>query len=117
MLRPLTLQVNHNQDKWMKSSPPLHTLTSGGSLTDAKDFSFGDKFFNDKPSEANNEKTTADTEAESMVSVTIHQDTSVIPPMTSPVAAVKSAVSCRMASKVMAGVSDVDILLGGILST
>ncbi|GJY50511.1 hypothetical protein Tco_0441358 [Tanacetum coccineum] len=34
---------------------------------------------------ANNEKTTADTEAESMVSITIHQDTSVIPPMTSPV--------------------------------
>ncbi|GJV77114.1 hypothetical protein Tco_1508698 [Tanacetum coccineum] len=31
-------------------------------------------------------------------------------------AAVKSAVSCRMASKVMAGVSDVDVLLGGILS-
>ncbi|GJR08492.1 hypothetical protein Tco_0791144 [Tanacetum coccineum] len=32
-------------------------------------------------------------------------------------AAVKSAISCRMASKVMAGVSDVDVLLGGILST
>ncbi|GJV43853.1 hypothetical protein Tco_1428389 [Tanacetum coccineum] len=32
-------------------------------------------------------------------------------------AAVKSAVSCQMASKVMAGVSDVDVLLGGILST
>nr|GEW01821.1 reverse transcriptase domain-containing protein [Tanacetum cinerariifolium] len=45
----------------------------------AKDFSFGDQFFND------NEKTTAETEAESMVSVTIHQDTSAIPPMTSPV--------------------------------
>ncbi|GJW29623.1 hypothetical protein Tco_0046498 [Tanacetum coccineum] len=51
----------------------------------AKDFSFGDQFFNDKPSKADNEKTTADTEAESMVSVTIHQDTSAIPPMTSPV--------------------------------
>ncbi|GJS61364.1 hypothetical protein Tco_0656148 [Tanacetum coccineum] len=51
----------------------------------AKDFSFGDQFFNDKPLEANNEKTTTDTEAESMVSVTIHQDTSAIPPMTSPV--------------------------------
>ncbi|GJY77779.1 hypothetical protein Tco_0483580 [Tanacetum coccineum] len=38
-----------------------------------------------KPSEADNEKTTTDTEAESMVSVTIHQDTSAIPPMTSPV--------------------------------
>ncbi|GKD95208.1 hypothetical protein Tco_1375045 [Tanacetum coccineum] len=38
----------------------------------------------DKPLEADNEKTTADTEAESMVFVTIHQDTSAIPPMTSP---------------------------------
>ncbi|GJW70936.1 retrovirus-related pol polyprotein from transposon TNT 1-94 [Tanacetum coccineum] len=54
------------------------------------DFSFGDQFFNDKPSEADNEKTTADTEAESMVSVTIHQDTSVIPIMTSPVIDVTS---------------------------
>ncbi|GJY73442.1 hypothetical protein Tco_0477873, partial [Tanacetum coccineum] len=51
----------------------------------AKDFSFGDQFFNDKPSEADNEKTTVDTEAEYMMSVTIHQDTSDIPPMTSPV--------------------------------
>ncbi|GKB18246.1 hypothetical protein Tco_0852169 [Tanacetum coccineum] len=51
----------------------------------AKDFSFGDQFFNDKPSDAENEKTTVETEAESMVSVTIHQDTSAIPPMTSPV--------------------------------
>ncbi|GJY04478.1 hypothetical protein Tco_0370418 [Tanacetum coccineum] len=46
---------------------------------------FGEQFFNDKPLEANNEKATTDTEAESMVSVTIHQDTTAIPPMTSPV--------------------------------
>ncbi|GJU31873.1 hypothetical protein Tco_1175462 [Tanacetum coccineum] len=46
---------------------------------------FGDQFFNDKPSKAANEKTTADTEAELMVSVTVHQDISGIPPMTSPV--------------------------------
>ncbi|GJX52446.1 hypothetical protein Tco_0280815 [Tanacetum coccineum] len=51
----------------------------------AKDFSFSDQFLNDKPSEADNEKTTANTEAESMVSVTVQQDTSVIPPMTSSV--------------------------------
>ncbi|GKD81629.1 hypothetical protein Tco_1348468, partial [Tanacetum coccineum] len=43
-----------------------------------EDFSYGDQFIDDKPSEANNEKTTADTKAESMVSVTIQQDTSVI---------------------------------------
>nr|GEU36455.1 putative reverse transcriptase domain-containing protein [Tanacetum cinerariifolium] len=51
----------------------------------AKDLSFGDLFFNDKPSKADNEKTTAETEAESMVSVTIQQDTSSIPPMTTPI--------------------------------
>nr|GFA48878.1 hypothetical protein [Tanacetum cinerariifolium] len=51
----------------------------------AKDFIFGDQFFNDKPSEAENEKTTAETKAESMVSVTIQQDMSTIPPMTTPV--------------------------------
>ncbi|GKG10601.1 hypothetical protein Tco_0342001 [Tanacetum coccineum] len=32
-------------------------------------------------------------------------------------AVVRLAISCRMTSKVMAGVSDVDVLLGGILST
>nr|GEX26314.1 hypothetical protein [Tanacetum cinerariifolium] len=47
--------------------------------------SFGDLFFNDKQSEADNEKTTAETKAESMVSVTIQQDTSAIPPMTTPI--------------------------------
>ncbi|GJR10653.1 hypothetical protein Tco_0793305 [Tanacetum coccineum] len=68
---------------------PEEPISSTGTLSSlqhlAKDFSFGDQFLNDKPSEADNEKTTADTEAESMVSVTIQQDTSIIPPMTSPV--------------------------------
>ncbi|GJW92614.1 hypothetical protein Tco_0170167 [Tanacetum coccineum] len=66
---------------------PEEPASSTGTLSSlqhlAKDFSFGNQFFNDKPLEANNEKTTADKEAESMVFVTIHQDTSVIPPMTS----------------------------------
>nr|GEY71317.1 hypothetical protein [Tanacetum cinerariifolium] len=51
----------------------------------AKDLSFGDLFFNDKPSEADNEKIIAETEAKSMVSVIIQQDTSTIPPMITPV--------------------------------
>nr|GEU36029.1 hypothetical protein [Tanacetum cinerariifolium] len=44
--------------------------------------SFGNLFFSNKPLEADNDKATAETEAESMVSVTIQQDTSSIPPMT-----------------------------------
>ncbi|GKB34279.1 hypothetical protein Tco_0879221 [Tanacetum coccineum] len=73
---------------------PKEPASSTGTLSFlqhlAKDFNFGDQFFNAKPSEADNEKTTADTEAESMVSITIHQDTSAIPLMTSPVIDVTS---------------------------
>nr|GEU53919.1 retrovirus-related Pol polyprotein from transposon TNT 1-94 [Tanacetum cinerariifolium] len=46
---------------------------------------FGDLFFNDKPLEANNDKATVETKAESMVSVTIQQDTSSILPMKTPI--------------------------------
>nr|GEU62421.1 copia protein [Tanacetum cinerariifolium] len=51
----------------------------------SKDISFGDLFFSDKPSEAGNDKATAKIEVESMVYVTIQQDMSLIPPMTSPI--------------------------------
>nr|GFA09928.1 hypothetical protein [Tanacetum cinerariifolium] len=59
------------------------TLSSLQHLT--KDLGFGDLFFSDKPLEADNDKATVETEAESMVSVTIQQDTSSIPPMTTPI--------------------------------
>nr|GFD01768.1 hypothetical protein [Tanacetum cinerariifolium] len=59
------------------------TLSSLQHLT--KDLSFGDLFFSDKPLEADNDKVTTETEAESMVSVTIQQDTSLIPLMTTPI--------------------------------
>nr|GEU42865.1 reverse transcriptase domain-containing protein [Tanacetum cinerariifolium] len=63
--------------------------SSSGTLSSlqhlSKVISFGDLFFSDKPSEADNDKTTAETEVESMVPVTIQQDTSSIPPMTSPI--------------------------------
>nr|GEY56812.1 hypothetical protein [Tanacetum cinerariifolium] len=61
--------------------------SSSGTLSSlqhlSKDISFGDLFFSDKPSEADND--TAETEVESMVSITIQQDMSSIPPMTSPI--------------------------------
>ncbi|GJV25874.1 hypothetical protein Tco_1378569 [Tanacetum coccineum] len=84
-------QAGPNPDDVVESQPlptpkPVSSNRTLSSLQHlAKDFSFGDQFLNDKPSEADNEKTTADTEAESMVSVTIQQDISVFPPMTSPV--------------------------------
>nr|GEY61558.1 reverse transcriptase domain-containing protein [Tanacetum cinerariifolium] len=61
----------------------LGTLSSLQHLT--KDLSFGDLFFSDKPSEADNDKATAETKDEVMVSITIQQDTSSIPLMTTPI--------------------------------
>ncbi|GKB87293.1 hypothetical protein Tco_0959565, partial [Tanacetum coccineum] len=86
-------QARSNPDD-IAESLPLPTLSvlvgpnlehSDVEITDPSNFSFGDQFLNDKPSEADNKKTTVDTKAESMVSVTIQQDTSITPPMTSPV--------------------------------
>nr|GEW89701.1 hypothetical protein [Tanacetum cinerariifolium] len=51
----------------------------------SKYISFGDLFFSDKPSDANNDKANAKTEVESMMSVPVQQDMSLIPPMTSPI--------------------------------
>ncbi|GJW63055.1 hypothetical protein Tco_0114939, partial [Tanacetum coccineum] len=44
-----------------------------------------DQFFMEKPHEEESGKTNAETEVKSMVSVPIHQDTSSVPPMTTPV--------------------------------
>ncbi|GKF85764.1 hypothetical protein Tco_0253591 [Tanacetum coccineum] len=52
------LQITPVDNNWAFSSPPT---------PDTLDFSFGDQFLNDKLYEADDEKTTADTEAESMV--------------------------------------------------
>ncbi|GKA63477.1 hypothetical protein Tco_0763083 [Tanacetum coccineum] len=50
-----------------------------------KDLSFTDQFFMEKPQEEDPGKTNAEAEVQSMVSVPIHQDTSSVPPMTTPV--------------------------------
>ncbi|GKC28983.1 hypothetical protein Tco_1036277 [Tanacetum coccineum] len=56
---------------------PEEPVSSTGELSSlqhlAKDFSFGDQFLNDKPFEAYNEKTTADTEAESMIKESVKE--------------------------------------------
>nr|GEV38784.1 hypothetical protein [Tanacetum cinerariifolium] len=63
--------------------------SSSGTLSSlqhlSKDISFGDLFFSDKPSKAGNNKANAETKVESMVTVTIEQDMSSIPLMTSSI--------------------------------
>nr|GEY67948.1 E-beta-farnesene synthase [Tanacetum cinerariifolium] len=77
------------EEQVILEEPASYTGTLSSLQHLAKDLSFGNLFFNDKPSKADNEKTTVETEAESMVSVIIQQDTSAIPPMTTPIGKLK----------------------------
>nr|GEV28081.1 hypothetical protein [Tanacetum cinerariifolium] len=73
----LTIEEQVNLEEPASSSGTLSSLQH---LT--KDLSFGDLFFSDKPLKVDNDKATVETEAKSMVSVTIQKDTSSIPSMT-----------------------------------
>nr|GEZ24665.1 hypothetical protein [Tanacetum cinerariifolium] len=84
------LKVQKNLKLTVKEQVLLEELASSSGILSSlqhltKDLSFGDLFFSDKPSEANNDKATAKTEAESMVSVMIQQDMSLILPMTTSI--------------------------------
>nr|GFB05068.1 monodehydroascorbate reductase [Tanacetum cinerariifolium] len=82
------LKVQENLKLTVKEQVLLAASSSGtvSSLQHlTKDLSFGDLFFSDKPLEADNDKATTEIKAESIMSVTIQQDMSSIPLMTSPI--------------------------------
>ncbi|GKF01118.1 hypothetical protein Tco_0028041 [Tanacetum coccineum] len=66
-------------------NPPSSTgtLSSMKNLEDA--FTFGDQFLNDKSTEKERRKANVETEVESMVTVPIHQPSSSIPPLSTPI--------------------------------
>nr|GEV03816.1 histone deacetylase 14 [Tanacetum cinerariifolium] len=89
-LEHMDLDVQENLKLTVKEQVILEEpASSSGTFSSlqhlTKDLSFGDLFFSDKPSKADNDKAIIETEAESMVSVTIQQDTSLIPPMIKPI--------------------------------
>ncbi|GKB80956.1 hypothetical protein Tco_0947851 [Tanacetum coccineum] len=62
-------------------------LSSTGTLSSMKnlDFTFGDQFIKEKSPDAEPGKTAVDTEVESMFTVPIHQASSSVPPLSTPV--------------------------------
>ncbi|GKB29723.1 hypothetical protein Tco_0869124 [Tanacetum coccineum] len=48
-------------------------------------YTFGDQFFNDKPTEEESDKANMETKVKSMVTVPIHQASSSVPPLSTPV--------------------------------
>nr|GEX20358.1 hypothetical protein [Tanacetum cinerariifolium] len=85
LMQKFKMKARVDQTLVILEEPASSTGTLSSLQHLAKDLSFSDLLFNDKPSEVDNEKITAETKAESMVSVTIQQDTSLIPSMTTPI--------------------------------
>ncbi|GKE15719.1 hypothetical protein Tco_1423296, partial [Tanacetum coccineum] len=73
------------EDQVILEEPASSTGTLSSLQNLEKDLSFTDQFFVEKPQEEEPGKTNAEAEVQSMVSVPIHQDTSSVPPMTTPV--------------------------------
>ncbi|GJV03639.1 copia protein [Tanacetum coccineum] len=73
------------KDQVILEEPASSTGTLSSLQNLDKDLSFTDQFFVEKPHEEESRKTNAESEVQSIVSVPIHQDTSSVPPMTTPV--------------------------------
>ncbi|GKC58923.1 hypothetical protein Tco_1086521 [Tanacetum coccineum] len=73
------------EDQVILEGPASSTGTLSSLQNLDKDLSFTNQFFMEKPHEEESGKMNAETEVQSMVSVPIHQDTSSVPPMTTPV--------------------------------
>nr|GEV21840.1 retrovirus-related Pol polyprotein from transposon TNT 1-94 [Tanacetum cinerariifolium] len=65
--------------------PASSTRTLSSLQNLEKEHILTDQFFVEKPQEEEPEKTNAESEVQSMVMVPIHQDTSLVPPMTTPI--------------------------------
>ncbi|GKC78229.1 hypothetical protein Tco_1129003 [Tanacetum coccineum] len=78
--------LQHTSEEHVHLENPLSssgTLLSMKNLDDA--FTFDDQFLNDKPMEEEPGKTTMETKAESMVTVPIHQASTSVPLISTPI--------------------------------
>ncbi|GJW50656.1 hypothetical protein Tco_0092007 [Tanacetum coccineum] len=73
------------EDQVIIEEPASSTGTMSSLQNLDKKLSFTNQFFVEKPQEEEPEKTNTESEVQSMVMVPIHQNTSSVPPMTSPV--------------------------------
>nr|GEV84322.1 hypothetical protein [Tanacetum cinerariifolium] len=86
--RELTkINVGVQNEGQVGSNPGKQDEGQAGSIpSNAAEFQpFTNQFFVEKPQEEEPEKTNAESEIQSMVTILIHQDTSLVPPMTIPV--------------------------------
>ncbi|GKB08021.1 hypothetical protein Tco_0836305 [Tanacetum coccineum] len=64
-------------------------------------YTFGDQFFNDKPTEEESDKANMETKVKSMVTIPIHQASSSVPPLSTPVIDITPLKPPSLASRVL----------------
>ncbi|GJX42304.1 hypothetical protein Tco_0257294 [Tanacetum coccineum] len=77
--------LKHPDEEHVHEVNPLSSTETLSSTKKLDAFNFGDQFFNDKPTEENPGIRNMETEVESMVTIPIHQASSLVPPLSTPV--------------------------------
>ncbi|GKA78541.1 hypothetical protein Tco_0785078 [Tanacetum coccineum] len=82
---PVHESLKHIDEEHVHLENPLSSTRTLSSMKNLDNFNFGDQFFNDKPTEKELDKANMETKVESMVTFFIHQASSSIPPLSTPV--------------------------------
>ncbi|GJZ77985.1 hypothetical protein Tco_0642657 [Tanacetum coccineum] len=77
--------LKHPDEEHAQVENPLSLTGTLSSMKNLDAYTFGDQFFNDKPTEEEPDKANMETEDESMVTVLIHQASSYVPLLSTPV--------------------------------
>ncbi|GKE22721.1 hypothetical protein Tco_1434233, partial [Tanacetum coccineum] len=77
--------LKHTDEEHVHLENPLSSTRTLSSMKNLDNFNFSDQFFNDKPTEEDPGKTNMETEVKSMVTVLIHQASSLVPPLSTPI--------------------------------
>ncbi|GJR73906.1 retrovirus-related pol polyprotein from transposon TNT 1-94 [Tanacetum coccineum] len=77
--------LKHMDEEHVHFENPISSTGTLSSMKNLDNFNFGDQFFNDKPTEEEPNKANMETEFESMVTIPIHQASSSVPPLSTPV--------------------------------
>ncbi|GKA29403.1 hypothetical protein Tco_0715648 [Tanacetum coccineum] len=78
-------RLKHPDKEHAHEENPLSSTGTLSSMKNLDAYTYGDQFFNDKPTEEDPRKTNMETEVNSMVTVPIHQASSSIPTLSTPV--------------------------------
>ncbi|GKC25574.1 hypothetical protein Tco_1027724 [Tanacetum coccineum] len=73
--------LKHPEEEHAQVENPLSSTGTLSSMKNLDAYTFGDQFFNDKPTEEESDKANMETEVESMVTFPIHQASSSVPPL------------------------------------